>query len=441
MRALRLLPLALLLGVVVLARADQPYDEIELNRLQLEKWKKDPSHYARLRRSLAEFLQMPPERREAMRQLDRDLQAEDSTTSARLMRVLDRYTAWLNQLPEEDRQAVLSAGSDSERWQRIKQIRDREWILHQPKNVQEQLARLPAAEQATRMAQLRKGESDFRTNWEAAILYQDQFNKLRTQADKFSADQQFFIQESLEPLLTKDEKKQLADSKDKWPLFEMKLVELADKHPIRLPGARKGVKTFAELPESVRKALPEMESALKKQEGTWPEYANAVKAYASNKKPTITVPLGPCKEADFPEPIRTFIKNELKPVQVPAQKRNLQNAEGEWPRYAQALVFQSRNHKLALPGMALPGPGDVWAAFRRKSATTHDFLPEVDDRTLLDFARNELTEEERSALPSMSLNDPPARENWKREYFMRHPEELKHRKRQDIRKEKAAAKK
>ena len=440
MRSSRLLPLALLLGVVMLVRADQPYDEIELNRLQLEKWKKDSSHYARLRRSLGEFLQMTPERQEAMRQLDRDLQAEDSATSTRLMRVLDRYAAWLNQLPEEDRQAVLKAGSAGERWQRIKQIRDREWILHEPKNVQEQLARLSAQEQTNRIAQLRKGESDFRTHWEAAIQYQDLFTKLRNQADKFNSDLQFFIQESLEPLLTPEEKKQLADSKDQWPLFEMKLVELADKHPIKLPGAKNGIKRFADLPESVKKSLPEMQSALKKEEGSWPEYANAVKAYAANKKTPITVPLGPSREADFPEPIRAFIKNDLRQVQMPAQKRNLQNAEGDWPRYAAVLLNQARLHRLALPGMVLPGPRDVWEAFRRKSAAMHDFLPEVDDRTLLDFANHELTADERSAWPSMSLSDPQAREEWKRAYFMRHPEVLKQRKRQDIRKEKAAAK-
>ncbi len=63
------------------------------------------------------------------------------------------------------------------------------------------------------------------------------------------------------------------------------------------------------------------------------------------------------------------------------------------------------------------------------------------DRTLLDFANRELTAEERASGPPMSLNDPQAREEWKRTYFMHHPEALKQLKHQDIRKEKTDSKK
>src|SRR5882724_10472255 len=143
MRLRQLGVFVLFLGMMWLARADQPtFDEAELNRLQLEKWKKDAPHYARLRRNLSEFLQLPAERQEAMRQLDRALQEEDSATSVHLLRTLDRYADWLHQLPEEDRQAVLNSNSDVERWQHIKQIRNREWILRQPKAVQDELRRL-----------------------------------------------------------------------------------------------------------------------------------------------------------------------------------------------------------------------------------------------------------------------------------------------------------
>jgi hypothetical protein len=441
MRFRRLLPFGLLLGMVWLARADQPaYDEVELNRVQLEKWKKDAPHYARLRRSLTEFLQMPTERQEAMRQLDRDLQAEDSATGARLMRVLDRYADWLNQLPEEDKQAVLKANGTAERLQRIKQIRDHEWIQREPKNVQDQLVRLAPAEQTARISQLRKAEADFHGQWDAAILYQDQFNKLRNTTEKFANELHFFIKESLEPMLTQEEKKQLAEVKDKWPLFEMKLVELADKHPVKLPGPTTGPKKFEELPTAVQKDIRNFKNAqaLLANQGHWPEYAEAVITVAARRGVVLSAPLGKCHEAEFVQPIQEFIRKELKPALGANEKKNLEGDEGIWPAYPRRLMNLARAHRLPVPGMALPGPRDVWEAFRRKSATTHDFLPEVDDRTLLDFAKHELTEEERAALPSMALSDPQTREEWKRAYFMRHPEILKQRKRQDIRKEKAA---
>jgi hypothetical protein len=436
--------LALFLGMVWLARADQPaYDEIELNRLQLEKWKKDSTHYLRLRHNLEEFLQLPPARQEALRQLDRDLREEDSATSAKLLGVLDRYVDWLNQLPEEDRQAVLKANSDTERLQQIKQIRNREWILRQPKNVQEDLKRLQPVEQAARIAQLRKREAEFRRQWELANLYSDQFGKFRNQPDKFNDDLRFFIKVSLEPMLSAEEKQQLAQVKDKWPQFEMKLVALVDKHPIYLPGPTTGIRTFKELPESVRKAFRGLEKAPfpLAAEGRWPDYAEAVsKSFRNRKGADLPEQLGVCLSANFSSPVRTFIEKELIPVLKPSEKTALQKEEGIWPAYPRLLQQLARNHRLVVPGMGLPGSRDLWEPFRRKSATKQDFLPELADRTLLDFAKNELTGEERAGLPSMSLSDPPTREEWKRAYFMRHPEILTQLKRQDIRKEKTAKK-
>jgi hypothetical protein len=447
MRLPYFLPLALVVGIVLLARADQPaYDEVELNRLQLEKWKKDAPHYARLRRNLADFMQLSPERQDALRRLDHDLQAEDSATSARLLRVLDRYVDWLNLLPEEDRQSIVSAGSNAERLQRIKQVRDREWLLRQPRAVADQLVRLAPVDQAARIAQLRKEETEFRNQWDAAILYQDQFNRIRTLPEKTIENLRFYVRDSLQPLLTKDELKQLAAVKDRWPSFEMKLVELADKHPVKLLGVKSGFRTFDQivakfpnLPDDFKKAIKRLPGPTNA-EGRWPEYAEAVNQIAIRKNVKLPGPLGDCHQADFGQPVRDFIKLELTPVLKPEEKEALQKAEGRWPAYPRAVQHLARLHSLPVPGMGLPGPRDLWDAFRRKSATKHDFLPELADRTLLDFANRELTQEERASLPSMSLSDPQTREEWKRAYFVRHPEILKQLKRQDIRKEKAASK-
>jgi hypothetical protein len=446
MRLRQLAGLVLFLGMCWFAHADQPaYDEVELNRLQLEKWKKDASHYARLQRNLGEFLLLPLERQESLRQLDRELREEDSATSARLFGVLDRYVDWLSQLPHEDRQAIQKCGSDSERLQLIKQIRNREWILRQPRAVQEELKRLQPVEQAARIAQLRKSEAESRNHWELAMLYADQFGKFRNQPAKLSDDLRFFIKETLEPMLSLEEKKQLADTKDKWPFFEMKLVELVEKHPAKLPGT--GVKTFKDLPERLVAAYPGLKrnatERMLNNEGHWPEYALAVAAFVSlpNRRrgpaPEPPVELGDCRPEKFSEPVRNFIKNELEKVLTATEKTALHNDEKKWPEYPRTLMRLAKAHNLIIPGMALPGPRDLWEPFRRKSPSKRDFLPDVADGTLLDFARIELSVEERADLPAMSLSDPLAREEWRRAYFVHHPEILKQLKRQDVRKEKA----
>jgi hypothetical protein len=449
MRLRRFATLVLFLGMIWFARADQTaYDEGELNRLQLEKWKKDASHYARLRHSLEDFLSLAPARQEAMRELDRELREEDSATSARLFGVLDRYIDWLNQLPNEDRQAIQKCGSDAERLHLIRQIRNREWILLQPRAVQEELKRLPPVEQAARIVQLRKREAEFRNQWELALLYAEQYPKFHTQSQsaKFNEDLRFFIKESLEPMLSADEKKQLAENKDKWPLFEMKLVELADKHPVKLPGT--GVKTFKDLPDRLVVAYPGLKrnptDRMLNNEGHWPEYALAVDAFMRlpnrlrGKVPDSPVELGDCRPEKFSVPVQNFIKNELEKVLTATEKTAFHNDEKKWPEYPRMLVRLAKAHNLTIPGMGLPGSRDLWEPFRRKSPSKRDFLPDLADGTLLDFAKNELSAEERADLPSMSLNDPLSREEWKRAYFVHHPEILKQLKRQDVRKEKAS---
>jgi hypothetical protein len=329
--------------------------------------------------------------------------------------------------------------------QLIKQIRNREWILRQPRAVQEELKRLQPVEQAARVAQLRKSEAESRNHWELAMLYADQFAKFRNQPAKLSDDLRLFIKDSLEPMLSAEEKKQLADTKDKWPLFEMKLVELVDRHPTKLPGT--GVKTSKDLPVRLVAAYPRLENnppeRMLNNEGRWPEYALAVAAFinAPNRPPgkalNPPVELGTCKPADFSEPVRNFIRNELERVLTTTERTALHNDEGKWPDFPRTLVRVAKAHNLPIPGMGLPGPRDLWLPFQRKSPTKRDFLPDVADRTLLDFAKNELSAEERADLPSMSLSDPLAREEWKRAYFVHHPETLKQLKRQDVRKEKA----
>src|SRR5438093_9751536 len=96
----------------VLAVSEPTAEELQANRRLLARWRADPEHYARLRRDYRAFIALPAEKRERIRELDRDLREEDLTTQAHLLRVLDRYSAWLERLADDDR-ARVEAASDS----------------------------------------------------------------------------------------------------------------------------------------------------------------------------------------------------------------------------------------------------------------------------------------------------------------------------------------
>src|SRR5437660_12464246 len=98
-------------GLVLLAaiavtpvRADGVPDELEHNRQLLAKLRSDPEHYARLKQELRAFLELPPEEQTRLRRLDHDLHQETSTSHAQLLRVLERYSRWLEALPAADRE-------------------------------------------------------------------------------------------------------------------------------------------------------------------------------------------------------------------------------------------------------------------------------------------------------------------------------------------------
>src|SRR5207302_791790 len=59
------------------------------------------------------------------------------------------------------------------------------------------------------------------------------------------------VTEYLMPFLSKEEKKRLKQSEGKWPQYAKLLVEIADRHPLALPGSE-GPKTFKELPHAVK---------------------------------------------------------------------------------------------------------------------------------------------------------------------------------------------
>jgi hypothetical protein len=138
----------LLLGLAVLggllAAADQHSADWDQNARLLEKWKADPEHYARLQTDLRAFWALPPERQGQLRRLDRELHPNNSPS--RLWGVLRRYVLWLDRLPEEQRNRILSASGRAERLELIRNAQkeqQNQLFNRLPPKDQEEIKKLP----------------------------------------------------------------------------------------------------------------------------------------------------------------------------------------------------------------------------------------------------------------------------------------------------------
>jgi hypothetical protein len=138
----------------------------ERNRQLLQKWKADPEHYARLQRDLRDFWDLPREERLRIRKLDRELHQLNTGTQKRLWKAMERYSEWLEKLPEEERKRIEQMKDSKERLRLIKEVRQRQWIDRLPKKVREDLLRLPKAEQLALVAKLRQEERQQRKLWQ-----------------------------------------------------------------------------------------------------------------------------------------------------------------------------------------------------------------------------------------------------------------------------------
>src|SRR5438132_1209207 len=100
MRVLRLL-LGLLMLPIAAALAESASDDQERNGRRLEKLRADPAVYDRLKRDLRAFHALSHDKQERLRQLDKELHEQDSSSQRHLWEVLDRFNVWLEHLPEE----------------------------------------------------------------------------------------------------------------------------------------------------------------------------------------------------------------------------------------------------------------------------------------------------------------------------------------------------
>jgi hypothetical protein len=391
--------------------------DLDRNRRLLERWKADPEHYDRLMHDLRAFAELPPDRQESMRKLDRALHHEDLTTQTRLWTVLSRYRAWMDTLTPADREDILSAPTARERLARIRTLKERQWVDRLPAKVRAQLNRLPADKRTARITELRAEERALRLTW-LTRPGQKPAPPRPPSTQQLPPEVQRFVQHHLLPRLGAKEKEQLRQAEGKWPELPRTILALSERYPVLPPLPGKPITHFRDLPPWVKNQVSERR--VKKQEGKWPEFALAVVRSVRKSHPRAPLALGACRPADFPRQTRAFLEERLPGLLDGAVRQGLEKLEGRWPDYPHKLHQLARQKRFVIPGMSLPGPRELW-----ESARAH--LPDIPDRTLYQFVVTELTAKERAAL-GISIDDPAgSREKVKKAYYRKNARELQRR--------------
>jgi hypothetical protein len=422
-------------AVPVLAFVDPPSDpdELELNRRRLEKWRSDPEHYQRLQRDLKAFWELPAEKRGRLRQLDRSLHEADSFTQKRLWAVLERYSNWLERLPEPERKKVEGADR-ADRIRVIKELREQQWVERLPLAVRKELESLPREARPARIAALRKEEKERRLAWQKELRRVPKSIERPTRLVEFSPEVQGYVKDVLRPMLSEEEKSLLALAEGgDWPQLARVLLELSEKHPLTLPwfpGQRftqlRDLHNNAELKGVVASWEPRYVKRLREKAGKWPDFAIEFTMIAREKKIELPRQLGPSRPAEFKPSLEKWVKDTLMPKLAKDEKEGLRRAEGRWPEYPRKLMELSRKNGLDIPGLSLPGPKDFWD--RARAA-----LPEVPDHVLRDFVLTELSPEERAELLAPGEDSQANRDRLREAYFKKKPEMLQKQRQIDLR--------
>jgi hypothetical protein len=116
----------------------------------------------------------------------------------------------------------------------------------------------------------------------------------------------------------------------------------------------------------MRRLAPGLRERLESAPKGWPAYAVAVTRIAREYKIELPQQLGPCRPADFNRApwVRPLIERLLKD---PTAAERLRKAEGHWPDYPEALAAEAARLGLPVPGQRPPGPEGFWERYRKKN--------------------------------------------------------------------------
>jgi hypothetical protein len=368
-------------GMPLLAGAEPTIEEIEQNRRELAQ--KSPEEMARLRDNAHVFLALPSDRRERILKLDDELARMPLRKRERLLAVMQRYAVWLRHLKPEDRQKILEAADSRTRLEIVRQMREEEWLQRQPRAIREEIGQRTGAARAKQIAALRSAEQRRRHEWIVATRFWKDLQRkpsiLPIRLEDLGREVSHFVAEYLKPRVTDAEWGQLLAAQGSWPRFPMTLVDLADRRPMALPGPH-GPTSFQQLPVEVqeilfpafknkdkRKTEPKMLRALKRMEGTWPDFAKKITAMAKKRNKTFPNELWPYNVSGLSPQVRTFLQDKLRPVLTSQEALELLEAEklSQWPDYPLILQNLASKHHLEVPWFTLPQQEIYrWDAYR-----------------------------------------------------------------------------
>jgi hypothetical protein len=443
LRLLALPALAALLAALPGPAADRPAVEANANRRLLDFYRSDPAQLDRLRQNLAAFRALPPERQAQLRKLDRDLAAEPPAARAREERVLATYARWVDRLPEPERRK-LERATPLERLVEVKRLRDEQLRARLPAGRIAELERSgldPSTPLERIQRERRWRHDDWRFLEKAGDEPLDDL-KAALASEEFRNDLLAYARGPVRPLLNPEERQRLdfaerevllphEHPRENWLALTRAVAEISVRHTLpSLPGpARAASPYIGHAIELHRKIHAENKPGVPKPrpkwgiDSIWPQAAITLAEFARQHKVPILHELGPanldelCK--DCGDAMRPFVTVRLMAKLTPGEKKELERAEAQWPKYPQTVADLAHKHGLKVPGMELPAPPDFWVRFRPRPP---EFPDPPEALLVADFVQ-QLSRPD-SVAAQASLADPADRERIKRDYFLRHPDEL-----------------
>lgn len=330
----------------------------------------------------AAFRALPPNRREAVRRLDRDIHGQVPARRDKLLRVLETYAAWLHRLPAADRGRVLAAATAEKRLDAVRDARRAEWAAGLSAARRDQLRPLPPAGRDALIAKWQAEDVRQRELWKARHLQWDanraanppwpfDDDRLRKEVVEF-ARTAYRPEDPARSRLAPFEQERLLDALDlgeqlnDWGRLGRAVADLGRRYELLPePANGKPVVGLDQLPPAVHafyNGHDLLRKRLETKAGNWPEFALQVWNDDQNFK-KLNLPagfrLGPSRPAEFVSAVEPFLP-ELRKRSTEQELKALAELEGKWPAYPRELIRLAKRHDLSVPGVMPPGLPSKW---------------------------------------------------------------------------------
>jgi hypothetical protein len=365
---------------------DDPLVENGISRTTPPSETFEPTSSPKFSELVENFRRLPASRQTALRELDRELFAQDHAEREYLLRILEAYTLWLSRLPQDQQQKILTATDSAQRLQRIRELREQQWLEALPPEHQKRLRNLSTQDRIETIRRLKRHESDRRETWAFIRRHAEEIaanripwpfhdEALRHAVVEFGR-QAFQLDEPGKERLTANERQRYLSTLltaeqtggSAWFIYGREVYNLSRKYERYLlpPPRGKPVVDYADLGPAARFfEKGRAQSLTAPYRGRWPEFALTILEYSNSlpatERPKLP-PLGPSRLEELREPLRQVIEKELWPKLRPLEREALAAFEGKWPEYCRELRKWAGFHDVSLPGIMLPGSPRHWEA-------------------------------------------------------------------------------